>query len=633
MRRSLSLVLALVGLALAAPSPARAQARRVEVHFTPTLRAQIAIWIEDADGAFVRTLRLTQATAYRGIGNRPGASQMNSGFRWPYGRREGVLPVWAHRRAAAPGAQQFPRVIFQDRRSEGDASRTSTDYSEDSYYCLSFQAGDEQLDAVACASTFNSDKGRFLTEEDARRGYFEPVEIGPRQTVERAMPIHSLYPPRRDITRCATGGCFDHPDVAMFASEARRVMPEIDAVTMATPPGDAMQRVMITWPEDLGDGDYRLFVEVNTELDYNEHWSAARFPTPLGPDGSTGADEYWDWWAQTNGFPYRGQPSVVYEVPFRVGPRRRSPADRGAHGLRRRCSGLRRATPGRWRRWTARSPTIRRGARAAARIACGCRTGRGGTRVRVVVPRTNICDQPDAPAECGRGCDASRPCAAPLICGPARECVGICDVQMQPDVPASVVAENHAERTRGHIWARMRFEVPASVRGVQRYEVRVGTSPITDAASFAAARPAKAASLEDLALRVPVEGEPGDDVEVELGGLLPETHYWVGVRAVDTCNSPGGIAVAEVTTTPIYFTTVSPCFVATAAYGSALDARVGVLRRFRDRHLRTNALGRALVSAYETVGPIAARWIAESEERRAAARALLEPVVTLLERW
>ena len=55
-------------------------------------------------GTFMSTVGLTQAVSVRGIGNRPGAIQMNSGYRWPYGRREGVLPIWAHRRAAAPGA-------------------------------------------------------------------------------------------------------------------------------------------------------------------------------------------------------------------------------------------------------------------------------------------------------------------------------------------------------------------------------------------------------------------------------------------------------------------------------------------------------------------------------------------------
>ncbi|MCZ7680715.1 MAG: hypothetical protein M5U28_18875 [Sandaracinaceae bacterium] len=69
---------------LAMPGAAGAQsARRVELHFTPTARAQIAIWIESEDGARFATVRLTEAVAYRGIGNRTGALQMNSGYRWP----------------------------------------------------------------------------------------------------------------------------------------------------------------------------------------------------------------------------------------------------------------------------------------------------------------------------------------------------------------------------------------------------------------------------------------------------------------------------------------------------------------------------------------------------------------------
>src|ERR1044071_8897349 len=132
----------------------------------------MAIWIERADGTFMSTVGLTQAVSFRGIGNRPGASQMNSGFRWPYGRRENVLPVWAHRRAAAPGARSFPRVIFQHRTYEGCASNAGcggSDSTEDAYFCLSFKpetTRKDALDAVSCASVFSSDKGRYLTADD-----------------------------------------------------------------------------------------------------------------------------------------------------------------------------------------------------------------------------------------------------------------------------------------------------------------------------------------------------------------------------------------------------------------------------------------------------------------------------------
>src|SRR5262245_6095852 len=86
-----------------------ADERAIILSFTPTERAQIALWIESADGTFLSTVGLTQAVSVRGIGNRPGAAQMNSGYHWPYGRREGVLPIWAHRRMSAPGRTEERR--------------------------------------------------------------------------------------------------------------------------------------------------------------------------------------------------------------------------------------------------------------------------------------------------------------------------------------------------------------------------------------------------------------------------------------------------------------------------------------------------------------------------------------------
>ena len=289
----------------------------LELTYTPAARAQVAVWIEDGGGRFIRTLALTEAVAYRGIGNRPGASQMNSGYHWPYGRREGVLPVWAHRRASEPGAQPWKRIIFQDRVSEGHASRSSSDQSTDDYYCLSFDQTTttrDALDAVSCASVFSSDKGRFLTDDDVAASYGEPWADPASGTGRmQALPLTSLYPPRMDAAPCSGGAdCYDHEDVAAYAEHARQVMPEIDAVTSATAPGFAPQSLLFSVPPSWPAGVYQVLVEVNVEGDYNDVWSAAAFQTPTTPSGK------WASWALMYGYPYRGQPSVVYRVSFEL---------------------------------------------------------------------------------------------------------------------------------------------------------------------------------------------------------------------------------------------------------------------------------------------------------------------------
>ncbi|MGD8861091.1 MAG: hypothetical protein PVI30_13880 [Myxococcales bacterium] len=563
----------------------------LELTFTPVEYAQIAIWIE-RDGELLSTVRLTESVALRGVGNRPGASQMNSGFRWPYGRREGVLPVWATRRASAPGAEQFRRVIFQDRSSEGRASRTSDDFSRDDYYCLSFdrtRSSKDALDAVSCASIFNSDKGRFITEQDVERGYSEPYEdLATGEGRARALSLYSLYPPRRDVTPCLQAGCFDHEDVADYASHAREVMPEIDAVTMATPVGGAPQKILYQVPHDWEAGDYRVCLEINVEGDYNETYNDEVYPMPTTPEGT------WDTWAMTYGYAYRGQPSVVYCVDAAIGGDEMVAFDTAEPA----------GTTGSWDLESEEFGTLR--------------------------PMDGMTDDPVAAP--GSGADRLQ-----LMEDGYRLRVSVqppvtCDGDAPPGAIEELSLGEHSNELHAHQWATLRFRAADDDRGVYRYDVRYSTQPIVDEESFMAATPAKQATLEAEELTVPTDAPAGDMVSAEMGGLTQSTHYYVGVRAMDACAGTGPIAVAEITTPERAFATVTPCFVATAAWGTPLADEIGALRRFRDRHMLTNPVGRALVSAYYSVGPDLADLIRDHDGLRAVARTALSPLVAFA-RW
>lgn len=75
----------------------------------------------------------------------------------------------------------------------------------------------------------------------------------------------------------------------------------------------------------------------------------------------------------------------------------------------------------------------------------------------------------------------------------------------------------------------------------------------------------------------------------------------------------------------------SPCFIATAAYGTPLADQLDGLRAFRDSRLLRNAIGAALTDAYYRLSPPLADRIAGNRGLLNLARYLLDPVVRIME--
>jgi len=275
-RFGLSVGIAAVALSTPAPAIAAEGDTLLEFHFEPVPGAQIAIWLEDGEGNVVHNVFVTQATGTLGIGNRPGRWDFLSSWRFPYGPRPGVLPVWAHARDVS-----YPKLVFHD---DQPSDANSLGWHENSsspepYFCRPLTAAEHEVistDTFTCPSpaVFQSDKGRFSEES-------------------------SVYPPRSDLVEFETE--HDHADVRTFSD-----LNDLDTVTRATPAGYTPQLVTALIPADVASaGPLTARVEINIEDDQNDRWAYDRED-----------DHYVDARLASFGIPYLGQPSIVYDVTF-----------------------------------------------------------------------------------------------------------------------------------------------------------------------------------------------------------------------------------------------------------------------------------------------------------------------------
>jgi len=502
--------------------------RVADVEMIPTDDLQLVVWLEDTAGVYVDTLFITDLTGRRGMGNRPGRMDFNTSWRWPYGRRESTFPIWAHRHGYV-----WPRLVFQNyewpdsHNEEDDLSHPFGQSSPEAFYCRPLREGEAMWDSQTCASMVYTDKGVLSPTEE------------------------SLYPPRVDI---AYNEGTDDISVDMFDE-----LNPFDAVTAATPIGGLPFELSWSIPTDLPVGDYVIWVEVSKELDHNGTYNPTTYPEP---DGIL----YGDY-----GIPYRGQPSVVYRVPFSIGAERSigMTAEYAGYGDPDGVDG------------DIRPPddTIDTGVPGAGAQRLLTKVdGADAFRVRVTA-RLEFDDVPPAAPEDGEVLE----------------------------VTAST--------------ASLRFVEPGDdglVGSVEGYEIRyLAGVPITEE-NFLDASPAQVQMT-------PEEGGVAQYLTID--NLLPQTTYFVGVRAYDDCKNYGALTVIELTTGARETGEVDACFIATAAYGSLLANDVEMLRHVRDSALRNNVAGELLVEAYYTFGPALAGLIGESEELRGLSRDALAPLI------
>jgi hypothetical protein len=520
------------------------------------LGPQIAVWLEKADrSAFVADLMVTNLTAVRGIGNRPGYWRFPSTWRFPYGKRKMSLPVWAHARG-----RLYDTVMMQDDGGDSGGEMGigfhESISSPDPYHCLTFMSSQwvfnaDTVDAITCPTgVFNSSKGRLDSSQK------------------------TPYPPRSDLTAFLDRDCdilwsqaTSCPDTMRSATRYATIN-DLDAVAAATPVYGRPYTGVWTMPAELPDGDYALMLEINKEFDGNASHAYMSYVDPRLPDAGF-----------TNNF---GQPAVVFRVPIRL--------DRS---VRQQAAVMDIAG---YADWDGASGRLHP---ADATISDAPGSGRG---------RLLPIEQPSlsgGPALRGRVHVVTEVEESQGRCRPSL--IGTGEVSSL-EVPAATVTATQAT---------VQFVEPADGEGpVEQFDIRYRQGQSMTEEEFVSAIPAPNVAPTS----------PGAVRSFTLLGLKPTTPYVVGIRAMGGCLKQGPLALRSFVTPQLEFKQLSGCFIATAAYGSAQEPRLGPLRRLRDAARPRSPLAAAAIDAYERSSPPLAALLRESALARALVRRLLAPV-------
>jgi hypothetical protein len=540
---------------------------------------QIAVWLETADHTLVDTVMVTNLTAARGIGNRPGIWNFRSGPKFPYGKRWMALPLWAYARG-----KLYDTVYMQDDREDWMGFHEAHS-SKEPFFCrpVTQLEVNVDVDVITCPSqNFNSAKGKLVPT------------------------AKSYYPPRNDLVSfinqdCdAVGGSL--PNCPMSA-KTYSTLDDLDAVAAATPiygqPYTRAWRI----PDGLPAGDYVVAVEVNKEYDTNASHSYPGFDDVNGGLSAYGLDGNF------------GQPSVLFRVPIRLG---------GSQPLTASTSMI-----AGYSKWTAGKPLdgtlLLRDATISSDVA-GSGEARllafdgpsGNGRVHVELGRC------PAVMTCGDGgCDGGAPDDGGAEAGAdalaeAPPPVDECQPTPSPPLEVSDLSVTSTSATTATVEFR---NASANGKPVDTYEIRYREGSTMTLDEF---------SQSNTILPVP-PGAPGEKTTFLGDQLKPSTEYVIGIRSVDHCDQRSGLTTKTFNTAIMKFTQLTGCFVATAAYGSALEPRVAALRHARDRLRPASPLFAAATDLYYRSGPAAAAVVSDSDLARALARRVLGPLASLAE--